>query len=319
MDKFGILITEPQGYAEEAILIYQKTGPVFLGYDSAVDSTTKKIIRALVVKFRYQLDDVFLAGFPFLKYIVSPTTGLNHIDLDYCSSRHIKVLSLKHEVSFLKSLSSTAELTFGLIIALTRNIIGAHNDVAVNHRWNRETFKGRELSFLRLGVLGFGRLGQKVASYGRAFGMNVTACDPFIEKDYMESKGVTACSQEKLFLNSDIVSIHIPFNRANKLLVSRPYIMAMPKASFLVNTSRGEILDEKAVLECLESGHLAGASLDVISDEHRIHDWKQHPLIQYARVHQNLILTPHIGGCTQEAMERAEVFMARKLSFEILA
>lgn len=242
-----------------------------------------------------------------LKVVGSPTTGVFHIDVDYAEQKKISICSLKDQQAFLSAITPTAELAWGLIIAATRYIIPAHNSVCEG-KWDGRGF-GRQtlkmLSAMTLGVVGLGRLGSIVARYGQAFKMKVFYYDPYVTNErYIKCKCLSA-----LACSSDIVSIHVHATKATENLINKDFIQAMPKGSFIINTARGDVLDEDALLQALLSRYLAGAGLDMLKGEH-LPGFKEklgkHPLVQYARTHDNLILTPKMGGCTVDAWEKTE-------------
>ncbi|HPO58472.1 MAG TPA: NAD(P)-dependent oxidoreductase, partial [Anaerolineaceae bacterium] len=174
--------------------------------------------------------------------------------------------------------------------------------------WNRDAFRGHDLCGRSLGILGLGRIGEKVARYGLAFGMRVLAYDP-TRDPWME--GVErANTMDELLAASEVLSIHVPLNERTEGLIGRRELALLPPGALLVNTARGAVLQREALLEALESGRLGGAALDVLWDERGAADER---LLEYARTHENLLITPHIGGATVESMAATEVFMARKL------
>lgn len=307
-----ILLAEPLGFSREAKAKLQRLGQVDEGPLSRAE-----LIRCLpeydvlIVRLAHQIDSQVLAAATKLKAIVTATTGLDHIDTDYAGSRGIAVLSLKGETAFLEKVNATAEHTWALLLALLRRIPQAFESVRAGH-WQRDAFRGRELAGKRLGVLGVGRLGRKVAQYGRAFEMEVWGYDINRGAGIPELKW--ADSLPELLQHSDVLSIHVPLTRATRGLIGRAELAVLPRGAVLVNTSRGEVIEEKALLEALQSGRLAGAALDVLSNERGWHDLSGHPLVAYAREHDNLLLTPHIGGATVESMARTEVFMVDKLA-----
>ena len=303
-----ILNVEPDEYSEEARSILK-------GFGQLVEQNMERNeliahiheFDVLIVRLRHQVDAELLDAAHGLKVIVSATTGLDHIDIEHASKKNITVLSLRGETAFLRSIPATAELTWGLLLALTRNIPSAHSSV-LNGEWLRDRFKGHELAGMRLGIVGIGRIGEKVARYGSAFGMKVMAYDPY------RSDAVSGVEMKRslaeLLRESDVVSVHAPLNQETVNLIGANELNMMPHGSWLVNTARGAIVNEPALLEALKSGHLAGTALDVLAGE-RTNEMQ--PLIDYARSHSNLLLTPHIGGATHESMRATEVFMANKL------
>ena len=259
--------------------------------------------------------DVVLAplGFPFdkakidrcpnLKIIASSTLRVPHIDVEYAAKKRIEVCWLSDEhKEFLNTITPTAELTWGLIIAITRKIPWAHSDVC-NGKWEGRSF-GRQtpqmLSNMSLGIVGLGRLGSLVASYGKEFGMDVYYFSP-----KSQNPGYKRCNTLlDLAGVSDVVSIHAHHTPATERMIGAEFLSAMKPGSYLVNTARGAILDENALLKALESGHIAGAALDVLADEYKPEfrtDLKNSPLVKYAKEHGNLIITPHYAGGTVDA------------------
>ena len=309
MRPFRILNAEPEGYSSAARAILE----TFAAVDEA-DLTRDGLLArvaaydALIVRLRFHIDRPIIAAAPRLKAIVSATTGLDHIDLDAAERAGIAVLSLRGETAFLNSVVATAEHTWALLLALTRHIPAAHADVLAGG-WRRDAFRGHDLRGRRLGLLGLGRLGRKVAGYGLAFGMRVLAYDPAPD---VVPEGVTQCpTLDDLLRQSDILSLHVPLDESTIGLVGARELALLPPGALLVNTARGAIVDEAALLASLNSGRLAGAALDVLTGEP---DALNPHLLGYARTHPTtLILTPHLGGATAEAMAATELFMAERL------
>jgi D-3-phosphoglycerate dehydrogenase len=243
-----------------------------------------------------------------LRWIATASTGTDHLDLPAAEERGIAVLSLKEDREFLNSITATAELTWGLLLATVRRLPWAFA-AALEGRWARDEFRGRQLSGKTLGILGYGRLGTMVADYGLAFRMRVLACDVL---PVVPSVGVEMASYERLLAESDVLSLHVHLTEANRGLIDAAALRRLKPGAVLINTSRGGIVDEAALLEALESGRLAGAGLDVIDGEWRA-DLDRHPLIAYARSHQNLVISPHIGGVAVEAQRAAIERAAGKL------
>jgi len=209
----------------------------------------------------------------------------------------------------LKEIRATAELTIGLMLALMRNIPSAARDVLDGH-WDRDRYQGRELYGQDVGLVGFGRLGRIVAGYLLAFGSRVRVYDPAVPDPNMP--GVESVALEDLLKTSRLVSLHASYSRENEQFFNADCFEHMPCGAWFVNTARGELVDESALLAALESGHLAGAAVDVLAAESAL-SLPTHPLVQFACSSDRLIVTPHIGGCTLESMERAEYFVVRKL------
>ena len=255
----------------------------------------------------YRVDRALIDGCPQLKVIVSNTTGHPHIDVEYARARGIFIACLKFAPEFLQTITPTAELTWGLIIAVTRRLLPAHRGVLEGH-WNRRPFGAPAmLSSMSLGIVGHGRLGGMVARYANAFGMKVRYYDPYVP---VSTEGAERClTLDGLVEQSNIVTLHVPHEPATENLISRNVLQRFKRGSYLINTARGELLDWRAVLEMLESGHLMGAAFDVFEGEFDAgfrERFPNHPVLEYARSHDNLVLTPHIGGSTIDAWRRTE-------------
>ncbi len=307
-----ILNVEPEAYSTEAREIITSVATldeIALSREALIASIHQ--YDGLIVRLGHTIDRTVLQHAHRLKFIATAVTGLNHIDCEEAAKRQIAVLSLKGERAFLDTISATAEHTWGLILALLRALPSAAEHVK-QFGWNRNLFKGQELCGRTLGIVGYGRLGTKVAHYANAFGMRVLACDPAVSSGPAEVKFV---SFEDVLTQADIVSLHVPYNQTTVHLIGQRELALMKPGAYLVNTSRGEILDEDALLHALKNGHLAGAALDVLSGETCTQaEWmKRHPLISYAREHAHIIITPHIGGATWDSMAKTEIFLAQKI------
>lgn len=309
----AILNAEPVGYSAEARALLK--GAADLREEECDRNRLLELLPdfdVLIVRLGHRIDGKMIASGRKLKAIVTPTTGLNHIDLHAARARGIQVLSLKGERDFLDTVTATAELTWGLILTLIRNIPAAYA-CSLNGEWDRNRFIGRELSGKTLGIVGYGRLGAIVAGYGTSFRMRVLVCDRD-KKDRLPA-GAMQVSLEELLDRSDVISLHANLDEESMGFFGQPHFAKMKRGSFFVNTARGELIDEAALLEALENGWIAGAALDVLTGEtQKGEGWlKDHPLWNRAREHGDVILTPHIGGATRESMEKTEVFMAKKL------
>jgi D-3-phosphoglycerate dehydrogenase len=306
-----ILNAEARDYSEVARNILRGIGTLEEG-DLDRDALLARIgeCDVLIVRLAHTVDKELLDAADRLSVVVTATTGLDHIDLEEAAKRGIAVLSLRGEHEFLSSVSSTAELTWSLLLALIRKLVPAVEHVRQGE-WDRDLFRGLELQGLRLGIVGVGRVGSMVARYGRAFGMRVSAFDPD-PRAWPEGVERTD-SLDHLAIGADVLTIHAPLTDATRNLIDRTVLLKLPRGSFVVNTARGAILDSAALLDLLETEHLAGAAIDVLDAERDEGALRDHPLIDYARTHDNLIITPHIGGASLQAMARTEIFMAEKL------
>jgi D-3-phosphoglycerate dehydrogenase / 2-oxoglutarate reductase len=306
-----ILNTEPHRLSSAA-----RAALAALGAVTEVEADRAYLLRhigefdVLFIALRNMIDGQMLMQARRLRYIVTPTTGLNHIDTDAAQRHGVEVLSLRGETQFLRDITATAELTWGLLLALIRSIPAAHSDVLAGH-WRRDEFKGTELKGKTLGIVGCGRLGSMVAEYAQAFRMNVLAFDRHPEP----RDGVRFVALDELLTSSDIVSIHLPLAHDTRAFLGREQFAVMKPGAVLLNTARGEIVDEGALVDALESGRIAGAAVDVLTLE-TSHDpaWMAGSrLLAHARNQRNVVITPHIGGLTADSAEATNLFMIAKL------
>ena len=306
-----ILNAEPLGYCDEARQVLRSIGEL---HEEALDRDGLLVIigdfEVLIVRLGIQVDREVLDAGHRLKAVVSATTGLDHIDMAYAREKGITVLSLRGERDFLQQVTATAEHTFALLLALVRKIPQAYESVK-RGEWDRDAFWGCELYGKRLGIVGLGRLGEKVAGYGRAFEMRVFAYDPY--RSDWPNDVIRCASLDELLCQADVLSLHVPLNAETAGMIGRRELALLPTGAVVVNTARGAVLDSAALVEALESGHLAGAALDVVDVERDVAKRQRSPLLAYARTHSNLLITPHIGGATRESMIKTEVFVAQKL------
>jgi D-3-phosphoglycerate dehydrogenase / 2-oxoglutarate reductase len=309
---YQILNLEPEGYSKEAKAILERIGRVDsgpLGREELLGRVGQ--YDALVTRLGHVIDREVLERGERLRVVATATTGLTHVDVKTAEERGIAVLSLKGEVEFLQGIHATPEYTWALLLSLIRKIPGAVLHVREGG-WNRNLFKGTELYGKTLGIIGFGRVGSKIAGYAHAFGINVLAYD---QKELKAPGYVRFVALDTLLAESDIISVHVPYDGSTHHMIDERAIAAMKQGVVLVNTSRGGVLDEHALLEALRSGHVKGAALDVLEAEHSEgENWAVgHPLIAYAKDNENLLITSHIAGATFESMEKTEIFIAEKL------
>lgn len=230
-----------------------------------------------------RIDAAWLAAHPGVKVIGSPTTGLDHIDLEACQAAGVKVVSLQGERRFLDTITSTAEHTMGLILSLARNYrTGLHGHRTLGHKLSGKT----------LGIVGNrGRIGKQMKRLGKAFGMKVIGCD----------KGGKILD---LLRQSDIITIHIPLV-GNEGWWKAIHFKLMKRSSYFINTSRTRIMEGGALAKALREGWIAGAALDFTDDPE---------LVALAKTDQRLILTDHLGGNTEEDRALTDEFIQAKVN-----
>ena len=252
-----------------------------------------------------KIDSRILKASANLLYIVSPATGMSHFDLGATQSKDVKILSLLDLRDQIQDIFATAELAWGLIISVSRKIIASNLDL-LNGRLDRRDFLGRDLHGRTLGVIGFGRLGRRVATYGLAFGMKVVVYEIDESKRTSSIAVEFADSVEQMFGVADVVSVHIPLTEENYHFIDSEKIRRLKHGAIFINTSRGEIVDECALVTALEDGKLFGVGADVLSIErspNRVIG--ESDLIRASQAGLNVVLTPHIGGWADFSVAKA--------------
>jgi D-3-phosphoglycerate dehydrogenase len=244
----------------------------------------------LLVRSGTAVDSEALDGALNLRVIGRPGVGVDNVDLDAATRRGVVVMNSPGG-----NIASTAELAVGLLIALARNIPQADASMKAGI-WDRKSFVGTELQGKRLGILGFGRIGREVALRCRVLGMDVVSYDPFVSGDVADKAQVRLLGLDELLLSSDFLTLHTTLSPESRHLLGKQAFAKIKPGVRIVNAARGELIDDEALLAALDSGRVAGAALDVHSQEPPT-DWR---LAQHPRV----VATPHLGAGTFEAQER---------------
>jgi D-3-phosphoglycerate dehydrogenase len=226
-----------------------------------------------------------LAALPKLKLLV--TSGMRNAAIDMEAAKDHKVVLCGTQWGR----DPTAPLTMGLILELTRNI--GRENARMHAGEPLQKFVGIEIEGKTLGIVGLGKLGSKVAKMAQAFGMNVIAWSPNLTPDKCKEAGVAFASKEELFKTADVITIHVVLGPRSRGLVGREDLLRMKPTAYIVNTARGPIIDEAALLEVLQQKKIAGAGIDVFSVEPLPTD---HPF----RKLDNMVITPHLGYATEE-------------------
>ena len=240
----------------------------------------------VLMRERTPLPRSLIEKLPNLKLIITAGMRNASLDVEAATARGIQVCGTDM-LGY-----PTAELTWGLILAAMRHI--AAENVAIRHGTFQSPMLGNGLRGKTLGILGLGRLGTQVATVGKAFGMELIAWSQNLTDAKAAEAGAKKVSKEELFTKSDIVTIHVVLSPRSRGLVRAPELARMKKTAYLVNTSRGPIVDEAALLDCLKGRRIAGAALDVYDREPIAPD---HPFLAL----DNVVLTPHLGYATEEA------------------
>ena len=315
MTKLKILVAEPETCHKDYINLLRSIGDVEVKKMSR-QMLLKEIKNydILIIGVETRVDREVLDRAERLKIIGSHTTGVDHIDLDSAQQKNVKVVTLREAPrEFLDNVTATAEHTMAIILSLIRKIPWAFDSVR-KRKWQRSKFFGNQLSGKILGIIGYGRLGAKVAKYALAFDMKVIAFDPYIDPEKMRNDKVLPVEFDYLLQNSDIISLHVKLTTETENMISFDEFKKMVRKPLIVNTSRGRIINEDALLHALENGFISGAAIDVLSAE----TVKANPLInnklqRYACRNNNLLITPHLGGATYESMRITGLYIGEKI------
>ena len=289
-------------------LIKKKFDLLILKNSSFLKASHLKNVEVLFAPFSLKVDNKLIEKCEKLKIVASNTTSIPHIDQKSCKKKNIYISALHKDKVFLKKITPTIEHTVSLILLGYRNVLDSIEDVK-NNNWYRWKFSSAKmLSRLQIGILGYGRIGQGVAKVCKSLGMCVKWYDPY-KKGGEESitKFAKLCN---------ILSINASNNVNNKHIINEKFIKLMPKNSIIVNTARGELLKISDALKFLRNGHLKCVAIDTIEGEFEINfSLKSHypKLFDYIKKNNNFIITPHIGGSTDDAWFLTQLRVIEKI------
>ena len=235
-----------------------------------------------------------------LRIICTASTGTNHINQKHTSELGIKVISLTNQRRVINKISSTAEHAFALTLSSLRNIPNSMDSVRKGE-WDYEKFIGKQMNCLKIGVIGYGRLGKMYCKYSKSMGSEVFVYDPY--KKVKSTKIIQVDSLTEIFEICDIISLHVHVNEETTGLIGRKALSHAKDDILIVNTSRGEIINEEDLVKFLKKNPLSKFATDVLTDE--VRNRKLSPILRWADKNNQIIITPHIGGMTTNAQEIA--------------
>lgn len=288
-----LVIIEPLGVEKEKLLAiageYVSDQVEIIYYDTKVTDTATLIERGkdadIIVVSNLPMNGEVIRGCDKLKLLSVAFTGVDHIDLSACREKGVTVCNCAGY-----STAAVADLVFGMVIALYRNLIPC-NDV-VRQGGTKDGLVGMELEGKKFGVVGTGAIGMRTAKIAQAFGCQVFA----FSRTEKELPGVVYLPLEKLLASCDIISLHVPLTEETRGLIGKEELALMKKSAVLINTARGPVVDSTALANALQTGQIAGAAVDVFETEPPVAS--DHPLLRV----KNLIATPHVAFATKEAM-----------------
>jgi len=316
----NVLILNPSSYSESHIIKIKKffNNVHLKNFKNKNDliiflkkcKKQKNPIKVLFTSFGIFYDKEIFQYLAKNSYLISTTTSVTHIDRANIG-KNTSLIYLDKRIfgEDLKKVPSTAEHTVALILALYRNLYPAIKSVK-EKKWNRENFKGEELFNKKIGIIGFGRIGKIVAKIMNAFGVKVF----YYKKKKINEKKYKKTTLKYIFSNCDIISIHLDSRKKNFKFIKKKHISLMKKTSILINTSRGELIDENALIKALKDKKISGAALDVLEDDS---SWgskiQNNKVIKFSSNNHRLIITPHIGGNTHEASLKTKDLIINEL------
>jgi D-3-phosphoglycerate dehydrogenase len=254
---------------------------------------------ALIVRSAVQADAKLLAAAPKLRIIGRAGVGVDNIDAEEATRRGIVVMNTPGANAV-----AVAELTLGLMISMCRAIPRANSTMHAG-KWEKKSLQGSELRGKTLGIVGCGRIGLEVARRAKAFGMILLGYDPFIAPVIARENGITLVPIDEIFSSSDFLSLHVGLTPQTEGLINKHSLAIMKKGIRIINCARGELIVDEALAEAIKSGHVAGAALDVFRKE---------PLKDSAYFElDNVLLSPHIAGSTDEAQEAIGIQLANQV------
>lgn len=287
---FKILISDKLGVAGLAVLDKETdvTYKVKTGLSKEELLAVIPEYDGLIIRSGTQVDADVLAAASKLKVVGRAGIGVDNVDVDAATKHGIIVMNTPGSNSV-----ATAEQTMTLMLAITRHTVPAHNSLAAGE-WNRSQFTGTELYGKVLGIIGLGRIGRLVAERAKAFGMTVLAHDPFVKAEEGAKLGVSLVGLDRVFSQADYLTLHTAVTPQTTKMLNCPTIKKLKKGVIIINVARGKLIDEAALAEALQNGHVKAAALDVYASEPPA---AENPLIGLP----NVLHTPHLGASTSEA------------------
>jgi len=283
--------------------ILQKNG-LKITYDPEItpDQIKEKIgtFDIVIVRSRTKLTKDMIEKADKCRIIARVGVGLDNIDVDAANAKGIRVIN-----AIEGAMNAVAELVLGLMLSLSREIPRADREIR-NGKWLKKELLGTELSGKYLGIVGLGNIGKRLAKHARALNMNIIGYDVIpIPDEFVREVGLIKTDLDTLISSADYISFHVPFTNETKHLVNSQRLGKMKKTAYIINTSRGEIIDEEALYSALKDGKIAGAALDVFE--------KEPATGNKLTTLSNVICTPHIGAQTKEAQTLAANVIAEKI------
>ena len=267
-----------------------------------------KNYNGLVIRSRFEIDKNFIDKAKNLDFIARVGSGTENINISYANSKNISIINAPEG-----NKDAVGEHTLGMLLSLTRNLFNANESIKKGI-WEREKFRGHEINGKTVGIIGYGNMGKSFADKLKGFNCNVICYD--IKKNL----GDTNCNQvslKKLRDESQIISLHVPYNLSTKKMINKDFINKMKNPFWLINTSRGNVINTDDVIESLKSKKILGAGLDVLEYESSSFESifkNNNPSLNYLLNAENVILSPHIAGWTYESHKKLAKVILDKIT-----
>lgn len=313
--KHKIVFFELEGWEEKMIRDSLPGEDITVSKDKLTQLSlpAAKDFDALSVFVDSRVDKAVLDYFPNLKCVATRSTGFDHIDIDACKERGVRVLYVPGYGD-----NTVAEFAFGLILNLTRKMYQGVDQIKETGSFSLVGLRGTDIKGKTIGIIGTGRIGKEMIKIAKGFGMSVLAYDPYPNQEFAKEMNFAYNTLDSVLGNSDIISLHCPYNEKTHHLINEGNVNKIKRGAYLINTARGAVVETEALVQALNSGILGGAGLDVLEEEGETKDELHilalgHPqedeLKNMIRNHMlmkmpNVLITPHNAFNSQEALER---------------
>lgn len=276
-------------------------------------SNTINLYDGLLINARIKLDNQLIQKTHLLKAVFSPTIGFDHVDQVSLAKKRIQFSALGLENEFRSTLWSTAEHALTLILTAYRDIKHMSSDVENNFSWDNRKYFFNDIRNSTIGIIGFGNIGKKLYELLKPFNCNFLIYDPYISSYEISQYDVRKTDLNSLLIASDIVTLHVPLNSETKYLIDFEQFSLMKSTSIIINTSRGGVINELAFLQAIKENKIKGGAFDVIENESPF-GVSNSLLVQEARHNKKILITPHVGGSSQDYLHKVFSYSLDRLS-----
>ena len=313
--KNKVLITAPLLRFPDLIKIAEKYFSVEIYEYMPYAELKKQIYKydGLLINARIKFDNELINKASKLRAVFSPTIGYDHVDLKSLNDSHINFSAIGLESEFRKTLWSTAEHALTLMLNVYRNIKPMNFEVENNFSWDNRKFFFNDIRNSTVGIIGFGNIGRKLCALLRPFECKILYYDPYVDLSVNNDFNVRKVSLHELLKMSDIVSLHTPLNDETKHLINHQEFSLMKPNSVIINTSRGGVINELAFISAIENKIIWGGAFDVLENESPF-GVEHSALVNFAKKNQNILITPHVGGSSNDYLHKIFLYSIEKLS-----